>query len=147
MQKLPDDDRIHGFIERCRHHGLKITPQRVAVFRALIQSSEHPTAHTMFKTIQPAFPHISFDTVNRTLLTFAAIGVVEVVEVFGGPKRFDPDIRGHHHLHCTGCGKIVDIPADRHADWSIPDSLRRRFTVTGWRVVLRGRCKACTPNR
>lgn len=100
MQNTAIDHRVQQFIETCRHHQLKITPQRVGIYRALIHSNQHPTADLMFRTVKEDFPNISFDTVNRTLLTFAGIGVVDVVEVFGGPKRFDPDITDHHHLHC-----------------------------------------------
>ena len=95
MQKTEIDTHVQHFIETCRRHQLKITPQRVAIYRELIQSKQHPTANLMFRTIKKAFPNISFDTVNRTLLTFSEIGVVDVVEGFGGPKRFDPDIGDH----------------------------------------------------
>ena len=87
MQNTAIDHRVQDFIEICHHHRLKITPQRVAIYRMLIQSDQHPTADLMFRSVKEDFPNISFDTVNRTLLTFADIGVVDVVEVFGGPKQ------------------------------------------------------------
>ena len=147
MQKYDTASQIQRFTDICRRHGLKITPQRVAIYRELMQSRQHPTADAMFRKIKVDFPNISFDTVNRTLLTFAEIGVVDMVEVFGGAKRFDPDVSGHHHLHCTACGKIVDVAYDQYADLQIPESIARQFTVTGWRVVLRGICRTCSPNR
>ena len=68
----------------------------------------------MFRTVREEYPSISFDTVNRALLTFAGIGLVDVVEVFGGPKRFDPDVDDHHHLHCMACGQIIDFDHDHY---------------------------------
>ena len=138
------DHRVQQFIETCRRHRLKITPQRVAIYRALMRSHQHPTADLMFRTVQADFPNISFDTVNRTLLTFADIGVVDVVEVFGGPKRFDPDINDHHHLHCKACGKIIDFENDDYSDLDVPESLAGTFTVISKRVILKGLCDACT---
>lgn len=143
MQNSAIDAHVRRFIETCRRHQLKITPQRVAIYRELIQSKQHPTADMMFRSIRSTFPNISFDTVNRTLLTFAEIGVVDVVEVFGGPKRFDPDIDDHHHLHCTVCGKIIDFDCDAYDRLEIPKALTAAFTVTGRRVVLKGFCQSC----
>ena len=146
MQKTDIDIHVEHLIETCRRHQLKITPQRVAIYRELIQSKQHPTANLMFRTIKKAFPNISFDTVNRTLLTFAEIGVVDVVEGFGGPKRFDPDIGDHHHLHCNACGKIIDFEYDRYADLEVPEAIARQFKVVSRRVVLKGYCENCSRN-
>jgi Fur family peroxide stress response transcriptional regulator len=123
MQNIETDQRVQLFIETCQRHRLKITPQRVAIYRVLIRSKQHPTADLMFRTVKKDFPNISFDTVNRTLLTFAAIGVVEVVETFGGPKRFDPDTSDHHHLHCVACGRIIDFEYEGYARLEVPKAI------------------------
>ena len=36
------------------------------------------------------FPNISFDTVNRTLLTFSKVGLVNIVESYRGPDDLIP---------------------------------------------------------
>lgn len=144
MQKRDMDRRVEHFIDTCRRHQLKITPQRVAIYRELMQSRQHPTANMIFNTIKLAFPNISFDTVNRTLMTFAEIGVVDVVEGFGAPKRFDPDTNAHHHLHCTACGRIIDFTYEGYAQLDVPEAISRSFTVTSMRVVLKGICEACS---
>jgi Fur family peroxide stress response transcriptional regulator len=144
VQKSEIDHRVQLLIETCRHRKLKITPQRVAIYQALIQSGQHPTADLMFRTVKKEFPHISFDTVNRTLLTFADIGVVDVVEVFGGPKRFDPNVSDHHHMHCMACGRIIDFEFEGYARLEVPEAVARTFKVISRRVVLKGLCEACT---
>lgn len=144
MQNKTLAQRVKLFIETCHRHRLKITPQRVGIYRVLIQSKRHPTADLVFRAVKKEFPNISFDTVNRTLLTFAGIGMVEVVETFGGPKRFDPDISDHHHLHCMACGRIIDFEYEGYALLEVPKAITTTFKVISRRVVLKGLCDACT---
>lgn len=147
MQKTDIERRVQCFIDACRQHQLKITPQRVAIYKALITSRQHPTADMMFRAVRADHPNISFDTVNRTLLTLAGIGLVDVVEVFGGPKRFDSNLDHHHHLHCTACGKIIDFANEHYSQLEVPAAIARKFKVTGKRVVLKGFCASCVPER
>ena len=143
MQDRNRDTKIDAFINQCKAHKLKITPQRIAIFRELVQSKKHPSADTMFHSIRKAFPNISFDTVNRTLLTLARIGIIDVVEGQGGPRRFDPDIRQHHHFYCMECGKILDLFSDRLDRVDIPSQLPEGYSVFSKRMVLKGCCPEC----
>jgi len=77
------------------------------------------------------------------MLTFAEIGIVDLVEVYGGAKRFDPNVTSHHHLHCVSCGKILDFKNDEHNNLKIPDKSHLGFTVLTSRVVLKGICEQC----
>ena len=52
MEITQIDQHIDAFIETCRLHNLKITPQRVAIYRELIRSKAHPTADLMYRTIR-----------------------------------------------------------------------------------------------
>jgi Fur family peroxide stress response transcriptional regulator len=86
---------------------------------------------------------MSYDTVSRTMLTFAEIGLAGLVEVYGGAKRFDPNMSNHHHLHCISCGQIIDFNNDQYNNLEIPDDIRQRFMVLNSRVVLKGICENC----
>ncbi|NTU97655.1 MAG: transcriptional repressor [Chlorobiaceae bacterium] len=134
---------VAGFIERCRKNGLKITPQRLAIFRELLKMQIHPSADMVHKSIAEEYPTISFDTVNRTLLTFAEIGVIETVESHSGVRRFETDTAPHHHLHCVVCGQIIDFCDPELDEIRVPDQVREGFTVLGTRVVIRGICRKC----
>jgi len=134
---------IERFTENCREHHLKITPQRIAIYRRLQDNRQHPTADTVYRELKSEFPSISLDTVNRTLLTFADIGIVDIVEGHGSPRRFDPDRSPHHHFTCIRCGTITDFHDPRFDALEIPRDIAERFTVTGKRVCLSGICERC----
>lgn len=143
MKKNNRADNIQEFIRICRGHHLKVTPQRIAIYQELINSDTHPTADAIYQIVRKKYPNISFDTVNRTLLTFAKIGIVDVVETFGGAKRFDPKVANHHHLHCTQCGKIIDFYSRTYDNLEVPEEVHGEFQVISKRVVLKGICKEC----
>lgn len=143
MQKKVARDQTDLFIEKCKQHNLKVTPQRISIHRAVIQSINHPSADEIFKIIKKEFPNISFDTVNRTLLTFSQIGILKIVESFRGARRFDPNLVNHHHLHCIDCGKIIDFNNENYDQLEVPRNIQPGFTVLNKRVVLSGICKEC----
>jgi len=147
MQKHEISDCLDPFIQVCKNFDLKITPQRCAIYKKLMRAKNHPTADEMFNIVKKEFPNISYDTVNRTLLTFAEIGLVDIIPTKGGPRRFDPDMDEHHHFHCLDCGKIVDFSSDEFDNLGIPDHIQDDFTVFTKRVVLNGLCKKCRKKR
>jgi Fur family peroxide stress response transcriptional regulator len=144
MQGVSENMLLKNFVETCKTSNLKVTPQRIAIYRELLNSTEHPTVDAMFQSIQKQFPNISYDTVSRTMLTFAEIGIVDLVEVFGGAKRFDTNVTNHHHLHCVSCGKIFDFNSDHYNNLDIPDEIQQQFRVLSSRVVLKGICDQCS---
>jgi Fur family peroxide stress response transcriptional regulator len=143
VQKQTQTAKIHDFIQFCQEQNLKVTPQRVAVYKELLKSDAHPTADAIYQGVKDEYPNISFDTVNRTLLTFAKTGIVDVVEIFRGAKRFDPNVENHHHLHCMQCGKILDFHSQAYDNLEVPEEVCRHFQVISKRVVLKGICEDC----
>ena len=138
-----DADSIESFHKKCRAGRLKVTPQRSAIYASLLGDKEHPSADVVFRRLRKTLPSISFDTVNRTLLTFVDLGILKMVEGYGRPKRFDPDTDQHHHFQCLKCNKIVDFYNQTLDAIQVPKGLMSRFTITGKKVVLEGICKAC----
>ena len=137
------DPALDMFRQKAKENGLKITPQRTAIFQELLKAKDHPTAEVIYKSIVNKIPNISFDTVNRTLLTFSKIGIIRIVEGYGQAKRYDPDIGAHHHFRCTRCACIIDFHNKGYDNIAIPAEINERFTVTGKKVVLEGLCGRC----
>ena len=148
MNKGPmGNPALEAFRRKAKEAGLKITPQRAMIFQELLKAKDHPAAEDIYKRIVKRIPNISFDTVNRTLATFSRIGLSKVVEGYGRAKRYDPDTGAHHHFHCVRCGRIVDFHNTDCDAISVPEEIRKRFTVTGKKVVLEGLCGACEKDR
>ncbi len=136
-------DRVQWFVSTCRNNGLKVTPQRLAIFRILSRSADHPSTDTVYRKVVREFPSISFDTVHRTLLTFSKLGVIEAVESYSGVRRYETDLYDHHHIHCVICGTIIDFCDEELDAIQVPERIADGFTVLGKRVSIRGICENC----
>lgn len=131
------------FYEKCKENKLKITPQRVAIYKVLTASVSHPNAEQIHKEVKKLFPNVSLDTVNRTLVTFAGAHMIDVVEGHGDPRRFDPNREAHHHFYCISCRKIFDFQADSIESLTLPPEIEKNFIITGKRICLTGYCDKC----
>ena len=137
------DRKTEWFVARCRTSGLKVTPQRVAIYRELIGTDEHPSAERLCEKVRKVFPNISLDTVNRTLLTLSEIGAASVVTGSGDAKRFDGNSHKHQHFRCIQCKRIVDFHHEAFDTIRVPADISKRFTVLRKTVYLEGICDSC----
>ena len=133
------DTIVHKF----KQAGLKMTPQRLATYRVLLGSRDHPYANSIYRKVRRIFSHISFDTVNRTLSTFSKMGIVRVVEGRGDPRRFDPNPRNHHHFRCMKCNTIIDFANDSWDRLRVPPGIEKQHAVLSKKVLLEGICNKC----
>ena len=131
------------FVSRCRGFGLKVTPQRLAVYRILVESKEHPSAERVYQQVREELPNISFDTVNRTLLTLNEIGAALVVEGSGDVKRFDGNLENHQHFKCIKCKRIIDFHHRPFDDISVPKTISGKFKILRKAVYFEGICDFC----
>ncbi len=129
-----------------RVRGLKVTPQREAVFRALHGNEVHPTAESVHGAVTAEMPMVSLRTVYQVLNDLAAMGELRQLDLGTGSSRFDPNVDAHHHLVCTGCGKVRDLTVE-FPGVHVPPGTEQGFTVDSAEVVFRGRCDECTTDR
>lgn len=129
--------------EQFRARGLKVTPQRQSIFRALSSSTVHPTAEAVYATVSAEMPTISLRTVYQTLNDLTAMGELSTLVVGTGSTRFDPNLEPHHHLVCDRCGRIDDLHA-AFPGVAVPSSGEAGgFEVSATEIVFRGHCAAC----
>lgn len=137
------EDKLKNFYNRCCQQHLKITPQRVEVYKALIASSDHPSAEAVYEKVRQVLPNVSLDTVNRTLNTLNKIGAAFIVEGSGDVKRFDGNLENHQHFKCIKCKKIFDFHCNEFDNIRAPEKLRHKFTVLRVAVYIEGLCQPC----
>jgi Fur family peroxide stress response transcriptional regulator len=143
MQLREAQDCLDTFVKKCKENGLKITPQRCAIYKEIYGVDDHPSAEDVYKSIHNEYPNISYDTVNRTLLTFADVGLVDILKGQSGPRRFDPNTDSHHHIYCVHCGEVFDFYNEEYDNLEIPSDIQHKYDIIGKRVVLKGVCKKC----
>src|SRR5262245_46861810 len=97
------------YTEALKRRGLRVTPQRLGILRALRELANHPSAEEVFRSVRSDFPSLSLTTVYRTLETLAEHGEIELVHVGGARARFDHRTDPHHHAACTRCGRLEDV--------------------------------------
>ncbi|MFA5554332.1 MAG: transcriptional repressor [Phycisphaerae bacterium] len=147
MIKNNKTDLINSFRAKCKKHRLSMTPQRMAIYELLIETTDHPSSEEVYEKAKRKFRDISLDTVYRTLTTFSDIGVINTVEGYGEAKRYDPEIEPHHHFRCKNCNNIIDFCNTTYDNLEIPREFRKNFKITNLRVVLEGVCEKCGKNR
>jgi Fur family transcriptional regulator, peroxide stress response regulator len=136
---LADLETFYGL---CMQKGLKITPQRIEVYKTLVSCSDHPSVEAIYKKVKQVLPNISFDTVNRTLNTLNDIGAAFLV-AGDNVKRFDGNLEYHHHFKCIKCRNIIDFKSNEFENIKVPEKVGQMFKVLRATVYAEGLCPAC----
>jgi len=137
------DEKIRMFTGLCRETCLRVTPQRIEIYKELIKTDDHPSAEMLYERVRKTFPNISFDTVNRTLLTLNEIGAAFIVEGSGNVRRFDGGMEKHQHFKCIKCKRIVDFQHKPFDNIELPSSLGKKFKILKKAVYIEGLCDLC----
>ena len=129
---------------RFRDRGLRVTPQRQAIFRLLYGNDRHPTVEELFESAAAEMPTISRKTVYQTVHDLESMGEVALLDLGTGSVRVDPNVEAlHHHLICNRCGMVRDVVVDV-TSLALPARRCHGFTVSDVEVHYRGVCDACT---
>jgi Fur family transcriptional regulator, peroxide stress response regulator len=143
MSPTERQQRTDQFFAAHRGNGLPVTMQRRAVFEALLDRRDHPTAELLYRAVRGDLPQISRMTVHRILGTFVSLGLLAKSCHPGSSARFEPNLRRHHHLVCLDCGKIIDLEDGRLNRIPWPDAVRQGFKIEDYHIHFRGRCARC----
>jgi len=94
--------------ENLKEKGLKVTPQRIAIYKAVVNLKNHPTAENVVEAIRTDFPSISVGTVYKVLNVLVENNLLKKVKSEKDIMRYDAMVDHHHHLYCNDTDKIVD---------------------------------------
>lgn len=135
--------RVEEFKKLCRSRALRVTNQRLEIFRTVAQSKAHPSAEAVFAAVRKKMPNISLDTVYRTLASMEEAGVVFRVGL-SSKARFDADLTPHYHFVCMNCGEVYDIfPSADEKQVLVPHNINEFGEVKNVNLQFRGICNRC----
>ena len=129
--------------EICEETGIKLTHQRLEIFKEIMSVYDHPSAEVIHRRLREKLPTIAIDTVYRTLATFDELGIVKKLQVMGEGALFDANLDRHHHFVCTRCKGVEDIYWPEFDNSLLPEEAGRMGQVQSRHLELRGICNRC----
>ena len=127
-----------------RRHGYKLTRQRRSVIKAVVSSKDRLTPAALYNKLHQDYPEIGLVTVYRTLGLLDNLGLLCKLHTSSGchtctigtPER-------HHHLICSGCGKVIDFPCRSMAELEGNLAEETGFTIKDHLLEFTGYCQNC----
>jgi len=135
--------RLEQFKTASRVAGVKLTHQRLEIFREVAARLDHPSAEAVFRTVQERMPTVSLDTVYRTLWLLNDLGLITTLGPRRDSVRFDANLEHHHHYVCVRCGLARDFESTELNAIRIPDAAKAFGSVVATHVEVRGICGSC----
>jgi Fe2+ or Zn2+ uptake regulation protein len=132
-----------ALIARLRERGLRVTPQRLVIHRALCSQPVHLTAEQLLESVSAVLPGTSLPTVYATLELLEELGLVRRLATGSGAVLFERSAEPHAHTVCRRCGATADI------DWTAaPEGVLARAGEHGFvpdhaQLVIWGLCESC----
>lgn len=135
--------RLDRFKRSARAAGIKLTHQRLEIFKAVASSLDHPSAESVHQVVRSTTPTVSLDTVYRTLWLLTDLGLLSTLGPRHDAMRFDANMDKHHHFICTRCGLVRDFTSAEFEALQIPEAASQFGQVLGTHVEVRGVCAQC----
>jgi Fur family transcriptional regulator, peroxide stress response regulator len=134
-------DGLRSFRELCAEHGIAVTHQRQVLYETMQSMYGHPSPEEVFAAVKKRIPSISLATVYKNIHLFVESGVFRELSIHHGTLRVEMNKHPHHHLVCSVCKRISDLPDE---DLPLPEPVMAGgFLVERISVDVIGICPDC----
>jgi len=130
-------------VQALKEKGLRVTPQRCAVYANLLTRQDHPTVDQLLHDLNRELPVSSQATIYTSLQALQSAGLVREVLLEPGVTRYDANVNRHHHFRCRTCGTIEDIPWTTFKPLDI-EQVRPGLHADEYEVTVYGVCDRCS---
>jgi Fur family peroxide stress response transcriptional regulator len=141
------NQRIDDIVVRLREHGMRMTPQRMAVLNTLIGNKEHLSAEAIHDRVRADYPMIGLATIYKTVSLLKEMGEITELNFDNDCALYDGSGESPHpHFICSQCNTILDIDdADLE---SLPGEVSHKtgYEITNFRLDFFGICPNCQKN-
>ena len=145
--RLPDGLR-ETVSTRLRRANQRLTPNREALLEVLARSAKGPVTIPEILAVRP---DLAVSSVYRNLVVLEQAEVVHRVVARGDFAYYElveELTEHHHHVVCSNCGMVEDVPASPTIEQSVREAARQIARRTGFktqrhRLDLFGLCPRC----
>jgi len=132
-----------GLVGELRDRGLRVTPQRIVIHRALCSEARHMTAEQVLASVSDVLPGTSLPTVYSTLELLESLQLVRRVGTGNGAVVFDSRVEPHAHTVCRDCGAMADLEGTAAPDDALSRASDAGFVPDHAQLVVWGLCRDC----
>ena len=136
-------NEIAEFLTGCKKMGVKVTPQRIAIYKILASKAKHPTINEIYEEIKKDYPSLSLNTIYKTIQLFIELGMVSQFTSREGVIRYEVKLLPHHHVLCLKCRKIQDVFDSCLDEIKMSPPLKGGFEIIRHDVIFYGYCSEC----
>lgn len=123
-----------------KNSGLKITQSRMAVLD-LLEKQRKPM--DVFSIVEDLSKKADQATIYRVLEVFTKKGIINRLDFGEGKYRYELQESHHHHMVCTNCGAIKDVPGDFLGRFEKEIRNKEGFLVKSHSLEFFGLCLQC----
>lgn len=137
----------HDLERLLREAGLRVTKPRLAVLETLA-ASPHADTTSVISGVRGHLDSVSHQAVYDCLNVLTEAGLVRKFQPAGSVARYEI-WRGdnHHHLVCTDCGSIVDVPCATGRRPCLTASESHGYEIELAEVTYWGTCPTCSADK
>ena len=130
--------------EHLKRFGMRVTPQRLVIAEAVVNSTDHPSVQQIYDRVRQHFPSMTLTTIYSTLEVLENSGLIQELP-FQGLARYEANMEPHVNLVCVQCGSIVDAGLGQDVVVRLKRHINNSstFEVGSQRVDFYGRCPRC----
>ena len=131
-------------VERLREWEVRVTPQRLAIAEAVLNSTDHPSVQQIFERVKDHFPSMTLATIYSTLGVLQRSGLIQELP-FQKMSRYEANMEPHVNLVCIQCETVIDTDTGQDAVLRLRNRISKesQFQVAWQRVDFYGWCPGC----
>ncbi|MCH8107847.1 MAG: transcriptional repressor [Chloroflexi bacterium] len=131
-------------VERLRKWGVRVTPQRLAIAEAVLNSTDHPTVQQIHERVRDHFPSMTLATIYSTLGVLERSGLIQELP-FEKMSRYEANMEPHVNLVCIQCENVMDADVGQDVVVRLKNRISSQagFEVAWQRVDFYGWCPRC----
>ena len=135
-------------VDRLRTRSVRVTPQRLAIAEAVLNSTDHPTVQQIYERVRNNFPSMTLATIYSTLGVLERSGLIQELP-FERMSRYEPNMDPHVNLVCIACENVMDADSGQEAVVRLKNRIlnESNFQVAWQRVDFYGWCPNCAAEK
>ena len=135
-------------VDRLRARTVRVTPQRLAIAEAVLNSTDHPTVQQIYERVRNNFPSMTLATIYSQQRVLERSGLIQELP-FERMSRYEPNMDPHVNLVCIGCENVMDADAGQEAVVRLKNRIVNEsdFQIAWQRVDFYGWCPNCAAEK